>query len=61
MTDRSVADDDITLRDSANPDAFARLRVSQPANIFDSGPLSVVVTGIGGAASVASVTRTEVR
>ena len=35
MTDTN-ADAGIALRDSANLDAFARLRVSQPANLFDS-------------------------
>lgn len=53
MTDTN-ADAGIALRDSANLDAFARLRVSQPANLFDSK--------FGGTASVAgSLTWTEVR
>lgn len=57
MTD-SNADAGVSLRDSANLDAFARLRVSQPANLFDSkltydlAPLSwqSVVVGSGTAA-----------
>lgn len=76
MTDTN-ADAGIALRDSANLDAFARLRVSQPANLFDSKltynlaldharsnpiALSIVCTGIGGTSSVAgALTWTEVR
>jgi len=52
------ADAGITLRDGPNLDAFARLRVSQPANLFDSkltynlAPLSwqTVTAGSGAAA-----------
>ena len=63
MTD-TIADAGITLRDGPNLDAFARLRVSQPANHAGQNPigLSIVATGIGGTASVAgALTWTEVR